>query len=274
MVNEMNQNNGSENSSYSAPIVSKAIRVLNTIVSSPENQGISDIAANLSLAKSTTHGILTALEQSGWVLRDPISRKYTCGYAFKETAVEADVRLPLVELARPHLKELGARLNEDVFLGILAAGRILILDLIESSKELKVAKRPGTAFSILAGAAGKIFLAGLDREWVSTMLRAGPMPQFTPKSITDPDRYMAVLEQVREAGIATDMGEYIPNVWAVAVPVFHGGKNRTRMVAGFWVVGLDPTPSKAKMQTTEHFARITGEVLDRAVTDPGVRGEP
>lgn len=269
MVNDMNHRKLSENPSYSAPIVSKAISVLKEIVSSPENQGISDIASRLSLAKSTTHGILTALEQSGWVLRDPISRKYTCGYAFKEMATEAHIRLPLVDLARPHLQGLGAKLNEDVFLGILSGTRILILDLIESSKELKVAKRPGTAIPVLAGAVGKIFLAYQDEEWVSNVLRDRPMPRFTPKSTTDPDRYIAALEEVREAGIALDVGEYIPNVWAMAVPVFHGSKNRTRMVAGFWVVGLDPTPSMDKIQTTEHFARLTGESLSLAVTEQG-----
>ena len=68
---------------YSAPIVSKATKIVKMIAQSAENPGISEIAGLLNLAKSTTHGILAALEESGWVLRDPATLKYTCGYALK-----------------------------------------------------------------------------------------------------------------------------------------------------------------------------------------------
>ena len=71
---------------YTAPIAQKTLRVLELIVSAPENPGVSRIAADLSLAKSTTHGILAALEETGWVLRDPVTRKYTGGHALIELA--------------------------------------------------------------------------------------------------------------------------------------------------------------------------------------------
>ncbi len=255
------------NVAYSAPIVSKAIRIIDTIITSGNNKGISEIASELSLAKSTTHGILTALEEAGWVLRDPVSRKYTCGYKLKELSLGAQVKLPLVSIARPFLEELSGLVNEDVFIGISAAGRILVLDQIESSTELKVAKRPGTSISMLAGGAGRIFLAHQDRPWVATLLRARPMPKFTEKSITDPDLYMDILNQVFENGYASDQGEYIPNVWCVAAPVFHGPKNRRRMVAGFWVVGLDESPSQAKLDHVIETAKKAAAKITEAITN-------
>ena len=128
----------SANIAYSAPIVSKAMRVLKMIITAPRNPGISEIASELSLAKSTTHGILAALEESGWVLRDPITRKYTCGHAVKDLAGMAQVRVPLVERARPFLEKLSTDLDEDVFMGILAGNNLLILDQIESSDRKSV----------------------------------------------------------------------------------------------------------------------------------------
>jgi DNA-binding IclR family transcriptional regulator len=71
----MNSKQKAVSVSYSAPIVSKAMRVLKMILTESENPGISEIASKLKLAKSTTHGILAALEETGWVLRDPITRK-------------------------------------------------------------------------------------------------------------------------------------------------------------------------------------------------------
>jgi IclR family transcriptional regulator, acetate operon repressor len=254
---------------YSAPIVFKAMRVLKMILTAPRNPGISEIAAKLSLAKSTTHGILAALEESGWVLRDPITRKYTCGHAVKDLAGNATVRVPLVEQARPHLEKLGAELDEDIFLGICTGNQLLILDQIESSKQLKMRARPGTRISIFAGAAGKIFLANDDPEVVSRRIRSQPIPKFTPGSITDPDRYMADLEKVRAAGIAWDTGQYLPNVWAVAVPIFYGKKTRKRMVAGFWVVGLESELSSQRIQIAKNLGRKTGETLSRVISNHG-----
>ncbi len=251
---------------YSAPIVAKATKVLAMIAKSPGNPGISEIASELNLAKSTTHGILAALEESGWVLRDPVSRKYTCGYAFRDLSDKAEVRLPLVNVARPLLEDLAGKIGEDIFLGVCSGYRIVILDHIESSREMKLTARPGSGLPIFAGGAGKIFLAHKENDFVQHLLKSTPIPDYTPKSVTDPNEYMAQLEQIRESGVVVDIGEYIANVWCIAVPIFHGKKHRRRMVAGFWVVGLDPDPDPEKLRTKADLARRTGEALSRAVS--------
>jgi DNA-binding IclR family transcriptional regulator len=256
----------SAQTAYSAPIVSKAMRILRMIVRAQTNPGISDIASKLSLAKSTTHGILAALEASGWVLRDPVTRAYTCGHAVKDLAAVANVRVPLITSARPFLENLSKELREDIFLGVLSGDNLLILDQVETSKELKVTAKPGTRLSMFAGAAGKIFLAHMDREELSRILQSQPLPRFTPDSITSPDQYLAELDRVRQAGIAVDTGEYISNCRAVAAPIFYGKKNRRRMVAGFWLVSLDWHINPTNLKTVEKLAIETGEAISRAIS--------
>ncbi len=251
---------------YSAPIVSKALRVLKMICTAPKNPGISEIASSLSLAKSTTHGILAALEATGWVLRDPVTRKYTCGHAVKDLASKASVRVSLVDQARPFLEKLGAELDEDIFLGMCTGEQLLILDQIESSKELKIRARPGTRISKFAGAAGKIFLAYHDPEAVKQIVKS-PMPSFTPNTITDPVRYLEELEKIRAAGVAKDIAEYLPNVWAVAIPIFYGKKARRRMVAAFWVVGMNTESMYERMEFAEKLGKETGEALSKAISN-------
>lgn len=256
----------SSQTAYTAPIVSKAMRILRMIVKAHDNPGISDVASQLSLAKSTTHGILAALETSGWVLRDPVTRAYTCGHAVRDLAAAAHVRVPLVNIARPFLENLSVELKEDIFLGVLTGQSLLILDQVETSKELKVTARPGTRLSMFAGAAGKIFLAHMDREELSKVLESQPLPRFTPDSITNPLQYLAELDRVRHAGIAVDTGEYISNCRAVAAPIFYGKKNRRRMVAGFWLVSLDSHLSSIRLQTVEKLAIRTGEAISLAIS--------
>ena len=262
----MNSKQKAVSVSYSAPIVSKAMRVLRMILSESENPGISEIASKLKLAKSTTHGILAALEETGWVLRDPITRKYTCGFTTRKIAEIASVRIPLVEMARPYLETLSMRLNEDVFLGMCGGSNLLILDQIESVKDLRITARPGTRLPLFAGAVGKIFLAYHDPDDLQEILRKNPIPRFTPNSVTDPVLYVEQLNEIRERGIAFDHEEYLMNVSAIAAPIFHGKKNRRRMVAGFWLVGLDLAQSSEKMETAKSLALETSEAISRAIS--------
>lgn len=242
------------------------MRVMKMIVTSQRNPGISEIASRLSLAKSTTHGILAALEESGWVLRDPVTRRYSCGYAVKGLMENAQVRIPLVLKARPFLEKLAADLDEDVFLGICPGNFLLILDQVASSKEMRISAPPGTRLPLFAGSAGKIFLAHEDKEHVSKIIRTKGLPQYGPNSITDPKRYLKELQRIRDSGVSVDVEEYLPNVWAVAIPVFFGKKARRRMVAGFWVVGINSEATEQRMKETERLGRLTGEALSNAIT--------
>jgi IclR family KDG regulon transcriptional repressor len=266
-VPRMAQHKNNARVGYSAPIVSKALKVLKMVITAPNNPGFSEIASKLNLAKSTTHGILAALEATGLLLRDPITRKYTCGFALKDIADKASVRVALTAQARPFLEELEQELDEDIFLGIFTGAQLLILDQVESYKELKIRARPGTRISKLAGAPGKLFLAYHDREAVERILRSEAMPVFTPHSITDPDKYISELEQVREAGVAQDVEEYLPNVWAVAVPIFYDKPAHKRMVAGFWVVGLNAEDKDRRIEAARRLGVMTGEALSRSISD-------
>lgn len=258
-----------QQNTYSAPIVTKAIRVMRYIVTAERNPGISEIATKLGLAKSTTHGILAALEEAGWVLRDPITRRYSCGYALKQLLKRAQVRIPLVQKARPHLEKLAAELDEDVFLGICPGNFILILDQVASSREMRISARPGTRLPLFAGGAGRLFLAYENKDYVTKIIRTKGLPQHGPNSITDPKRYLKELQQVRETGVAIDMEEYLANVWAVAFPIFFGKKTRKRLVAGFWVVGINSETTAERMREAERLGKLTGDALSHDITTNG-----
>ena len=50
---------------YFAPSVTKAFEILKLISSKKQGMGISEIARELRIAKSTVHGMTSALEESG-----------------------------------------------------------------------------------------------------------------------------------------------------------------------------------------------------------------
>jgi IclR family pca regulon transcriptional regulator len=64
-----------------------------------------------------------------------------------------------------------------------------------------------------ATAAGRVLLAG------RSALPAGPFPQLTPATVTDPARLAAIVEKVREQGFALVDQEYEEGVRSFSAPV-------------------------------------------------------
>ncbi|MDD3471993.1 MAG: IclR family transcriptional regulator C-terminal domain-containing protein, partial [Syntrophaceae bacterium] len=104
-------------------------------------------------------------------------------------------------------------------------------------------------------------------EKIDEILEKYPLPEFTPNSITDPEEYKIELLKVRNEGVAHDAGEYLINVGCVAAPIFHGKKTRKRMVAGFWLVGLDWLKNPEKVEKGKRLAIEASQAISRAISN-------
>jgi len=228
---------------YQAPSVKKAFQVLTLISDSERGLGISELAKRLGISKGTVHGITSALEEVGALIRNPFSKKYNPGYAIVELGKKGLSRIPLREAARRHMEELVEDTEETVFLGILKDEHILILDVAESTKELKITSPSGTKMPLAAGATGKVFLAYMEEKRALRYLTANGLVKYTENSITDLDRYLQEIEEVRKKGFATDREEYLQGVKAVAALIRTEGP----VLAAVWVVGFSSSITDDKM---------------------------
>jgi IclR family KDG regulon transcriptional repressor len=241
---------------YGAPSVKKAFAILSAISSSREGLGVSKLAKNLKMAKSTVHGMTSALEELGAVMRDPLTKKYKLGFTLLEIGRSAYSQIDLRSSARPVMEELMDKTQTSVFLGILSWDHVTVLDIVESRQDLKITAPVGTTIPMLAGAVGKVFLASMDEEQALKIIKSKGLPRFTDKSIVDTALYFQELRQVREKGFAVDDEEYIPGVRAVASPLMGLGQLRSAI----WTVGFKASLDKHKMKT------LTGETHKAAKT--------
>ena len=240
---------------YIAPSVKKAFDILRVISQSRGGVGVSELARDLKMAKSTVHGITTALEELGAIIRAPLTKKYRIGPTLLELGRMAFSQIDVKDIARPFMEDLMTATEESVFLGVLNGDRITILDIVESRKELKITSPRGTAISIFAGATGKVFLASMEEDRAIETVRAQKLPRYTENSITDPDKYLEEIRRVRELGYATDDEEYILGVRAVAAPIMGDGHlNSAIWVVGF-KAGLDEKRMESLIKETKWAAR-------------------
>lgn len=241
---------------YGAPSIKKAFGILSAISSSKEGIGISELARNLKMAKSTIHGMTSALEEVGAVMRDPLTKKYKLGFALLEIGRSAVAQIDLKTTARPVIEGLMEKTQASVFLGTLMNGHVTILDIAESRQDLKITAPVGSTIPLVAGAVGKVLLASMDEAQAAGIIKSKGLRRFTANTIVDAKLYLRELDRVREKGYAVDDEEYIMGVWAVASPLTGLGQLRSAI----WVVGFKASLDEKKIKF------ITGETQKAAKT--------
>jgi IclR family KDG regulon transcriptional repressor len=229
---------------YLAPSVKKAFQILKLIADSERGLGINELSRRLGISKSTVHGITATLEQIGAITRNPLNKKYNLGYTILELNRRGLSRIPLREVARRHMEELMEETGETVFLGILDNNHILILDSVESNKELKITSPIGTRIPLDAGAAGKIFFAHMEENKALQYLTSKGLTRYTEHTITDINRYLEELKEAKKRGYTVDREEYLRGIRAVAAII----KTGNPPLAAIWVVGFSSSITDSKIQ--------------------------
>ncbi len=248
---------------YGAPSVKKAFAILSAISASKDGMGVSDLAKKLKMAKSTVHGMTSALEELGAVMRDPLTKKYKLGFTLLEIGRSAYSQIDLQTSARPLAEELMEKTQTSVFLGILNWGQVTILDMVESRQDLNITAPVGSTIPLFAGAVGKVFLASMAEEQAVKIVKSKGLPRFTDNSIVDMDLYVKELKQVREQGYAVDDEEYILGVRAVASPLMGLGQLRSAI----WAVGFKASLDQKKMQTLTAETQKAAKTISRRIQE-------
>jgi DNA-binding IclR family transcriptional regulator len=229
---------------YSAPSVKKAFKILHAISDASNGLGISDLSKKLKIGKSTVHGITSALEEMGILVRDPIHKKYNIGYTLLELRKKAYVKMELRDVARIPMERLMEKIGETVFLGILNGDHVTILDMVESHNEMKITSPPGTKLPLIAGATGKVFLSQFEEKKAKEIIQKIGLVRFTSKSIIDPKKFFKEVEETKKRGYAIDDEEYMLGVRAIAVPL----QTAISPLAAIWVVGFTSSLNDQKME--------------------------
>jgi DNA-binding IclR family transcriptional regulator len=246
---------------YGAPSVKKAFAILGAISSSKQGLGVSELAKKLKMAKSTVHGMTSALEELGAVMRDPLTKKYKLGFTLLEIGRSAYGQVDLKTSARPIMEELMDKTQTSVFLGILNWDHVAVLDIVESSQDLKITAPVGSTIPMFAGAVGKVFLAFMDEEQARKIVNSRGLPRFTENSIVDAAIYFQELQRVRENGFAVDDEEYILGVRAVASPLMGLGQLRSAI----WTVGFKASLDQKKMTALSRQTQKAAEAISRRI---------
>ena len=194
----------------------RAFDLLERMADAGGEVGLSELSASSGLPLPTIHRLMRTLVSCGYVRQQP-NRRYALGPRLIRLGESAS-RL-LGTWARPYLAELVEATGETANMALLDGDEVVYVAQVPSRHSMRMFTEVGRRVLPHSTGVGKALLAGFPDAEVRALLARTGMPAATEKTITDPDAFIAELEQIRAAGYAVDDNEQEIGVRCLAVPV-------------------------------------------------------
>ncbi|NIF22813.1 MULTISPECIES: glyoxylate bypass operon transcriptional repressor IclR [Pantoea] len=206
--------------------LTRGLTLLELIAASHGSVALTDLAQQAGLPNSTTHRLLTTMQQQGFVHQVGDLGLWTIGaHAFVVGSSFLQSR-NLLALVHPVLRQLMETSGETVNLAVLDLGdyQAVIIDQVQCTQLMRMSAPIGGKLPMHASGAGKAFLAHLSDEQVTKLLHQKGLHHYTPKTLMSPQSLKANLAQVRKAGFSFDDEEHALGLRCVAAPIYdeHG----------------------------------------------------
>ncbi|MFS8101809.1 IclR family transcriptional regulator [Lentzea alba] len=196
--------------------VDRAISVLELLAQG--EAGITEIAGELGVHKSTVSRLVSVLEARGLVEQLGERGKYAIGFGVVRLAGAATGRMDLTKLGQPVCQTLADSFGETVNIAVHDAGVAINITQARGSAAVSAVNWIGQRTPLHATSSGKVLLAYLPLD-ERTRLVSLPLDSYTENTVVDASKLLSELEEVAAQGFAACFEELELGLHAVAVPV-------------------------------------------------------
>jgi DNA-binding IclR family transcriptional regulator len=242
--------NAARGSVVAVQSVDRALSVLEILAACGE-AGVTEVAAELGVHKSTAFRLVAALESRGFVEQLADRGKYRLGFGVVRLAGAAAAQLDIARQGRPICEALAADLQETVNVAILDGDRAVNVSQARGPAALSTHNWVGQGTPLHATSSGKVLLAYAP-DAVRKGVLSRELQRFTSATITDPEVLRQHLDRIIEQGWGSTVDEYEVGLSAIAAPV--------RGADGGVIAALSVSGPSFRM-ASEDFSRIARRVV-------------
>ncbi len=204
--------------------VDRAVSVLEILAERGE-AGVSEVAAEIDVHKSTAFRLLGALEARGLVEQAGERGKYRLGFGIVRLAGAVTDRIDITQQSRPICERLAEELGETVNIAVLEETYAINLYQVRGPGAVTAHNWVGQLTPLHATSSGKVLLAQLTAKRRAELLAAAGLKKLTPHTVTSKARLEKDLAEVRTRGYSTTHEEFEIGLNAMAAPIHaRGGK--------------------------------------------------
>jgi IclR family pca regulon transcriptional regulator len=185
--------------------------------------GVSELARELGLGRSTTHRYVATLARLGYLRQDETSRRYQLGLRVLDLGFSALNSMELRDIAEPHLQQLSDETGHTVNMAILDSAHIVYIVRCRSSsvgqREIDLNLHVGALLPAYCTSMGKVLLAHLPEGEREAALSRTDFSRRGPNTITTASTLEKELVHVRCSGFALNDEELAYGLRSIAMPI-------------------------------------------------------
>lgn len=209
------------------------------------------LAEHLSLTKSTTHRLASALVDRGYLGFTP-REGYRLGPKLLQLGFLAQTQADVVEVARPHIEALAAATEDTVHLGVLDGDQALYLDKIPGRRRIQISSRVGDRQPLSSTGLGKALMLDHDADYWQQRFAAD---QAAGAPVADLGVWSARMRGYVTAGRAYDLEENEDQIRCVSAPL-RDARGR--------IIGAISVSSAAQYMSDDRMAALSNDVRETA----------
>lgn len=208
------------NGAESPRALSRFLEIVDLIAEAPGGLTLAQLSSRIGSPKSSLLAILRPLGESGHLVR--VDDRYQFGTAMFRLASRIQSVRPFSPLIRPIMQRLADSSGESVYFAVLDRDMqcVRYTEGIESHQVVRYAASVGADRPLYCGAGALALLAHQPTEWSDAFLRRVKLTPLTAATLTDPDKILARLEEIRQRGVSISVCEAAPSAAGIAAPVF------------------------------------------------------
>jgi len=221
---------------------------------------LAQIAQSAGLPRATTHRMLTALREIGFIQQEARSGLYSLGIRLFELGSLALTNMDLLREAKPFMDRLSRLANESVHLGVFDGYNVIVVEREDPQERVSARSLGGTESApAYCTSVGKAVLAFQGAEVIDRIVAAGMKP-FTANTLTTAEALNAELAVIRKRGYSIDNSEHQIWVRCVAAPIRNAGG---QVFAAVSVTGPSDRVTEARTQQLSELVMQAADSISR-----------
>lgn len=199
------------------PAAARTVRLFEVFARARREMTNAEIAKLLDIRETSSLDLLHTLQQLGYLLRTPRSRRFYPTPKLLSLARSIAETDPMVAASTEVIELLRDATGETAIAGVLVRHHVEVIGVCEGTHELRFVVPVGRRMGLHVSALGKALLSALEPADLRRQLEGRTLKAVTPHSVTDPRRLMTQLAEARRRGFAETADEGVEGVAAMAV---------------------------------------------------------
>lgn len=242
--------------------VERALKILEYLSGPVSEVGITDIASYMGLSKSTVYGLVNTLLLEGYLEQNPDNKRYRLGLKLFEMGCIVQERIDIREIARPYLKNLSEHFKMTVHMAVYKDQEVVYIDKMDAPDTRIVYSQVGKRAPMYCTGIGKAVLAELNPDDAAWILDGQELEALTPNTMTEKEKVLESLEEIRKKGYSTDNEEVELGLKCVAAAIhdYQGKPVAAISISSSAVKMTDEKLEEAALQVKKAAAEISGKM--------------